>query len=125
MPYQVEFERFASVLRVCLHGGSRDLESTLAAWGQIAAEIRRDPPAAVLVVSNVQGEPFDLDKVRAFVAGVRGLGLEALRIAYVYPHFEGWSEVEAGGIFALEYGFEARAFTNEDEARVWLRHGER
>lgn len=125
MPYQVEFERFATVLRVCLHGESRDLESTLAAWGRIADEIRRDPPGALLVVSNVHGEPFDLEKVRAFVTGVRGLGLEDLRIAYVYPHFEGWSEVEAGGIFALEYGFEARAFTNESEARVWLMHGER
>jgi len=125
MTYRVEFERLQSVLRVCLRGESRDLESTLDAWRRIAGEIRRDPPQALLVVSAVQGEPFDVEKARAFITGVRGLGLESVRIAYVYPHLEGWSEVEAGGIFALEYGFEARAFTNEAEARIWLRHGER
>lgn len=125
MTYGIEFDRQGPVLRVCLSGQSRDLDSALEAWGRIAAEIRRDAPEAVLVVSGIQGEPFDLARVRAFVSGMRGLGLERTRIAYVYPHFEGWAEVEAGGIFALEYGFEARAFTNEGEARVWLRHGER
>jgi hypothetical protein len=73
----------------------------------------------------VQGAPLQLGQVEAFVQGMRGLGLEMLRVAYVYPRLEGWLQVETAQILAMEGGFEVRAFPDERAAEVWLRHGER
>jgi hypothetical protein len=123
--YDVEFQRGPSWLRVRLSGESRDLESTLEAWQRIAGEVARERPAALLVISEVRGAPLQLPQVEAFVRGMRGLGLEMLRVAYVYPRLEGWLQVETAQILAMEAGFEVRAFADERAAEVWLRHGER
>lgn len=125
MTYAVEFERGPVWLRVRLHGPQRDFDDTVEAWRCIAAEVAACRPPALLVVSDVQGEPFTVEQVDAFIRGMRGLGLEALRVAYVYSQVSGWNVVEAAQILAMEAGFEARAFTDESTARTWLRHGER
>lgn len=125
MSYGVTFDRSARSLRVALSGARRDFDDTITAWRAIADEVQRDPPESLLVVSEVQGSPFTLEQVERFIAGVRGLGLERLRIAYVYPQVAGWGEVQTAEILAMEAGFEARAFTDEGTARMWLRYGER
>ncbi|GHA70544.1 hypothetical protein [Cognatilysobacter bugurensis] len=125
MSYRVAFERSPQTLRVALSGGERDFDDTLEAWRAIAAEVQRSPPESVLVVSEVRGAPLTLEQVDGFVRAMRGLGLERLRIAYVYQQDAGWREVETAEILAVEAGFEARAFTDERMAHTWLRHGER
>ncbi len=125
MAYTVDFERTDRWLRVRVIGTSRDLDSTITAWRSIAAEIAREPPPALLVVSEVQGTALSMEQVETFMRALPGLGLESFRVAYVYPWAAGWPEVEAAEILALEAGFEARAFADEREARVWLQHGER
>jgi hypothetical protein len=123
--YDVEFEPGPLWLRVRIRGDGRDLDSTLEAWRRIAGEVARRRPSALLVVSEVRGEPLKLEQVEAFVRGMKGLGLEALTVAYVYPKVEGWLQVETAQILAMEAGFEVRAFADEATAGMWLRHGER
>jgi hypothetical protein len=125
MAYDVEFEPGPLWLRVRLAGAKRDLDSTIEAWRRIAGEVKRQRPTALLVVSEVRGEPLKVDQIEAFVQGMRGLGLETLRVAYVYSKVEGWFQVETAQILAMEAGFEVRAFSDEETARMWLRHGER
>ncbi|MFC0677677.1 hypothetical protein ACFFGH_07455 [Lysobacter korlensis] len=125
MSYRVEFSYDAGILRAHLSGGGRDLDSTIDAWRRIAAEIHERRPPAVLVVSDVPGEPFTPAQVQAFIQAMIGLGFESLRIAYVYSQAVRWHEGEVAEILAAEAGFEARAFAEERAARMWLRHGER
>lgn len=125
MTYEVEFERSDRWLRATLVGSSRDLGSTINAWRRIAAEVARQPPRALLVISAFEGAPLTMEQVEAFMRAMPGLGLESLRVAYVYPRTAGWHEVEAAEILAMEAGFEARAFSDERVAMVWLQHGER
>lgn len=125
MSYEVTFERHHGTLRVHLSAPRRDYSDMLTAWQAIIAEVARDAPDALLVVSDVQGAPLSNEQIEAFVHAMRGRGLERLRIAYVYPHIAGWTEAQTAEILALESGFEARVFADERAAETWLRHGER
>ena len=51
-----------------------------------------------------------------------GKGLESVRIAHVKPH--GLQRIDHCELFAREAGLEARVFTDETEADLWLRYGE-
>lgn len=125
MSYDVDFERGSHWLRACVRGDGRDFAAAIHAWRRIAAAVVADRPPALLVVSELRGEPFTVEQAEAFVRDLHGLGFEALRVAYVYSQLSGWDIVETAQIHAMEAGYEARAFTDEPTARTWLRHGER
>jgi hypothetical protein len=67
------------------------------------------------------GPPLSADEWQTLVAGMRGQGLEAVRIAHVKPF--GLQGVEYCEIFAHEAGFDARVFESEATAELWLRYG--
>lgn len=125
MSYAVAFERRRGTLRVHLSAPRRDYAGMLVAWQAIVEELAHRQAESLLVVSDVQGPPLSVAQIEAFVHGIRGRGLEQLRIAYVYPHVTGWAEAQTAEILALEAGFEARVFDDERAADTWLRHGER
>ena len=71
----------------------------------------------------MEGEPPPPEQLAQFVQAMVGMGFEGIRVAYVEAHAEQIPAVEFGEILAREQGFDARVFGNEDDARIWLRHG--
>jgi len=117
----VHFEPHRAGLRVHVTG-EISLANTIAYWTRILDEVRKNP-RPVLLVDEMHGDPLGPGDWKELVATMAGTGLEAVRIAHVKPR--GLDAVEYCEIYAREAGFEARVFTDENAAALWLRHGER
>ena len=124
LPFSIEFQSEGGRLRAHVVGVNGTLETTLAYWLAIAAEVRARTPSMLLVVDDMTGEPPPPEQLQQFVSAMAGLGFEGLRIAYVEADGDQIPLVEVAEIFAREQGFNARVFGNEADAAVWLRHGE-
>ena len=109
-----------AVLRALVHGES-DYVNTLEYGRRIAAELRERNPRGLLLVDETSGEPMTGDEWQALVRAMSGEGLERVRIAHVKPL--GLQRIEYCELHAREAGIDARVFTNEKEASVWLRYG--
>ena len=101
--------------------GQATLESTVAYWYAIVAELGKRPAAGLLLIDEMTGAPLSEEHWRQLVEMMKGGPLEKLRIAHVKPM--GLERIEYCEIFALEAGMNARVFTDEAEAVLWLRHG--
>ena len=112
-------------LRAHVSGINGDQETTLAYWRDIAAQVRRLRPKAVLVVDDMDGEPPPPEELLTFVLSMKGEGMEGIRIAYVERDTLHIPKVELAGLLANEHGFDARIFDREQAALAWLRYGER
>lgn len=121
--FRIDYTREGDVLRAHVTGVNGTLETTVAYWKALAAELQRNPPAALLVVDDMEGEPPPPDQLEQFVQAMVGLGFEGVRVAYVEAHADQIPQVEVGEILARERGFEVRVFGDEQAARIWLRHG--
>lgn len=119
--FAVHFEPHRAGLRVRVTG-EISLANTIAYWTRILEQVRTGP-RPVLLVDEMHGEPLDAGDWKQLVDTMAGTGLEAVRIAHVKPR--GLDSVEFCEIYAREAGFEARVFTDENAAALWLPHGER
>jgi uncharacterized radical SAM superfamily Fe-S cluster-containing enzyme len=97
-------------------------ENTLDYWLTIAAKLREHHVPGLLLIDETTGEPLPAEKWKALVRAMTGKGLEHVRIAHVKPH--GLQRIEYCELSAREAGLEARVFTDEAEADLWLRYGE-
>ena len=97
-PYQLEYRSFGEELQVA---------------------IKR-----LLAISHVAGEPMQPGHLRGFFAGMAGLGMEGVRVAYVDMQGFKTPLMETAEILAVEHGFSARVFDNRVAAELWLRHGQ-
>ena len=124
LTFRIDYSRDGELLRAHVTGVNGTLETTLACWMALAAELQRDPgPKSLLVVDDMEGEPPPPEQLAQFVQAMVGMGFEGVRVAYVEAHAEQIPAVEFGEILARERGFDARVFGNEADARIWLRHG--
>lgn len=122
--FRIEFSPADYGLRAQVSGINGSLETTLAYWQAIAAEVRRVQPRGVMVVDDMDGEPPPPEQLLAFVQAMQGQGMEAVRIAYVERHTEQIPQIEVAGLLAYEHGFNAQIFEDETAAAIWLRYGE-
>lgn len=122
--YRLVFEYRAPLLVVHLQGDAdTTLERTRDYWQRIAARVAACGAAQLLVLDALPGEVMsDADLLR-FFDGVAGLGLEAVRIAYVEGRTDQVPRIEYVELLALERGYQVRVFSNESDARLWLRYG--
>ena len=123
-PFRIDFRREDGLLRAHVTGVNGTLETTLAYWNELAKEVRRLPPRALLVVDDMEGDPPPPEQIAQFVQAMAGLGFEGVRGADVEAHAHQIAKVEHGEILAREAGFDARVFGNERAARVWLDYGQ-
>ena len=123
-PYRICYRREGGLLRAHVTGVNGSLETTLAYWNELAAEVRRLPPRALLVVDDMEGDPPPPEQIAQFVQAMVGMGFEGVRVAYVEAHAHQVPDVEHGEILARELGFDARVFDNESRARIWLEYGQ-
>ena len=121
--FNIDYHRNGSLLRAHVTGVNGTLETTLAYWMSLAEEVRRERPRSLLVVDDMEGDPPPPEQLAEFVQAMVGLGFEGVRVAYVEAHDQQIPLVEHGEILAREQGFDARVFSNETDAALWLRHG--
>ena len=122
-PFRIEYSRESDLLCAHLTGVNGSFETTVAYWTELAGELLREPAAALLVVDDMAGDIPTPDELARFVAVMRGLAPDNVRVAFVEAHAQQIAELEFGEILAREYGFHVRVFGNEADARIWLRHG--
>ncbi|MDR3385967.1 MAG: hypothetical protein P4L92_02845 [Rudaea sp.] len=103
--------------------GPGNYANTVAYWQTICAELGARPAPGLLLIDRTTGAPLSADEWKALVATIAGKGLEKTHIAHVKP--AGLQRIEFCEIFAREAGIVARVFTDENEADLWLRYGER
>ena len=101
--------------------GEGSLGNTLAYWQEIASELAKRPVPALLLIDEMHGEALPEQSWQALVEAMKGTDLGKLRIAHVKPL--GLQSVEYCELFAMEAGMQARVFSSEDQAVMWLRHG--
>lgn len=123
MAFDVDFRFRGGVLRALVRGDRRNLEGSIAHWQAIAAEVRRVQAKALLVVSDMPGDPLEAALQPRFFAAMRGSGLEAVRVAFVDARLPHSLRTENAEILAFEHGFEARVFPDEASAERWLHYG--
>lgn len=97
-------------------------ENTLAYWHAVVAELGKHQVPGLLLIDETTGEPLSAEKWKTLVAAMIGKGLEHVRVAHVKPR--GLQRIEYCELSAREAGLEARVFTDEAEADLWLRYGE-
>lgn len=102
--------------------GSASLETTVAYWRAVLAEIAVREPRYLLLIDELRGEPLSAGDWQRLVQAMSGKGLEEIRIAHVKPH--GLERIEYCEIYANEAGLTARVFDDEQAANLWLRYGE-
>lgn len=118
----ITMSREARTLRVGVRGEA-SMSATLAYWSAIVEESLRDRPDYILLVDELRGPALGEAEWQQLVDMLVGKGLEAVRIAHVKPN--GLDAVEYCELSARQRGFEARVFTEERAAALWLRYGER
>ncbi|MEO8365563.1 MAG: hypothetical protein ABI538_05085 [Pseudoxanthomonas sp.] len=124
-PFNIAYTQADYGLRAHVTGTNGTLETTLAYWRDIAGEVRRLRPSAVLVVDDMDGEPPPPEELLTFVLLMKGEGMEDVHIAYVERDTLQIPQIELAGLMAYEHGFNARIFDSEAAAVAWLRYGER
>ena len=123
LPFAITLAERAGTLVADVTGPQDSLEVSVAFWGELAAEVARRGSQRLLVIDRLQGTPLDPDGMATLVGRLVGIGLEAIRIAYVEPTAEHVPAMEHGEIFAAELGFTARVFGDVGHADRWLRYG--
>ena len=118
----IAFSADGSMLRAVVRGEG-NYANTLDYWRRVATVLRERRPGGLLLVDETTGEPLSATQWQALVGTMSGAGLEGVRIAHVKPF--GLQHIEYCELFAREAGLDARVFTNEKEAALWLRYGER
>jgi len=124
VPFRLEYTDRPGYLFVRVTGVNGSLETTVAYWLAIAAEVRARRPAQVMIKDDMLGEPPPPGEIQQFIAAMAGQGFEGVRVAYVEADGDQLAQVEHGEIYAREQGFDGRVFGSELQAELWLRYGE-
>lgn len=119
--FSIDFRRQGATGLYAHARGAASLETTMACWQAILAEIALRRPRFLLLVDELRGAPLAAGEWEFLVKAMAGRGLEGVRIAHVKPH--GLDSIEHCEIYATEAGLQARVFADERAAERWLRYG--
>ncbi len=81
LPFRIDYSRDGDLLRAHVTGVNGTLETTLACWMSLAAELQRERPGALLVVDDMEGDPPPPEQLAQFVQAMVGMGFEGVRVA--------------------------------------------
>jgi hypothetical protein len=121
--FSLAWEFSHEYLRVEVNGPADSLEISLAYWRRVAELCRTHAVRKLLVVERLGANPTGMQDLPSFLAGLSGLGLEQVRVAFVECSLDQLPTMEHGEILANELGFQGRVFSDEQEAARWLRIG--
>jgi hypothetical protein len=92
-------------------------------WQAIGAEVVRLHPRMLLVIDECRVSGCRRSRCSKLVDAMTWAGFEQMRVAYVATPGRQMARVEVAEILARERGFNVRVFSNETDARSWLRYG--
>lgn len=121
--FEIRFSLSAGVLRAQVEGPDDSFAISLAYWTIVAQERRRWGIQRVLVVENLR-QSAQPNETLALFDELTGLGFEGCKVAFVDRGSERRSVQEYVAIMAREHDILAAIFGEENEAAIWLRHGE-
>jgi len=121
--FRIAFTSTSGTLRAVITGFNDSLETTLACWTDIIAQVQSRASKALLVIDRTAGDPPPPRQLEQFVDTISGQGLESIRIAYVLAETDVVSKVEVAEIHGKEAGFDVRVFASETDAIIWLHYG--
>lgn len=121
--FEVNFSWDGDVLAARVAGPHDSLAISLAYWKVIAAERARIGAKRLLVLEELE-ETAAPEMVLQLFEHLLKLDLQGTRVAFVDDVDSQRSEQEHVAILARESGILAAIFSDENEARTWLRHGE-
>ena len=121
--FEIRFSLTAGILRAQVEGPHDSFDISLAYWKAISEERRRCGARRVLVIENLveDGNP---EETLALFGELVELGFDGCKVAFVDLGSEPRSVHEHVAILAREHGILAGVFGQENEAEIWLRHGE-
>ena len=84
--FELAFEQRPNYLFVRVSGINGRLDTTIAYWTAIAAEVRRRKPRCLMVHDEMLGETPPPEELQRLIQAMAGLGFEGVRVAYVEAH---------------------------------------
>jgi len=121
--FEVHFSWDGDILAARVTGPHDSLAISRAYWKVIATERARIGAKRLLVLEELE-ETAASEMVLQLFEHLLKLELQGSRVAFVDAVDSQRSEQEHVAILARERGIVAAIFSDENEARTWLRHGE-
>ena len=122
--FELALDIESSGLVATVTGRIETVDTLIAMFLQVAAELRRTGLRQVLVVDHTFGVVPPEEELRKLINSIAGQGFDEVRVAYVDARGTAISRMEVGEIIGREHGYECRVFDNESRARIWLHYGE-
>lgn len=121
--FELHVSVVAGILRAQVEGPHDTLAISMAYWTKIVEERTRSGLQRVLVIENLE-ETGSLDDLMPLLDHLIKLDLVGCKVAFVDSGSSQRSAQEHMTIVAREHGILAGVFGDENEAMIWLRHGE-
>jgi len=99
--------------------GEETFHNTVAYWHAIVRYLRLTGARNLILPDELAGEILTESEWLDLALRMAGLGLEQVRIAHVKPRSR--NEIEYCELLARHAGYDARVFTSEQDAELWLR----
>jgi hypothetical protein len=92
-------------------------------WLRMAQRRRALGATQLLLLDAKESDVMSQEDLEQFFVAIEGQGLEQARIAYVEGRVDQMPRIQEAELMALERGYRIRMFSNESDARLWLRYG--
>lgn len=122
--FELSYRYEGGCLDTRVTGGIDTLDAMVDMFMGIAAELRRQQPAALLVLDETTSMVPSAEQFVELARRMEGGGFDGVRTAYVDVRGNALARIEVGEIIAREHGYTLRVFDNEKLARIWLRYGQ-
>ncbi|MDE2408503.1 MAG: hypothetical protein KGL91_11665 [Xanthomonadaceae bacterium] len=122
--YRLEMAFQPPLLSVRIFGDAdSSLPVTREYWLLICQRVRSLGARQLLLLDAKESDVMSPEDLERFFVAIAGQGLEQARIAYVEGRVDQMSRIQEAELMALERGYHVRMFSNESDARLWLRYG--
>lgn len=124
MPDSCGFRWTAGIVELQF-GAHADLAALVDMLGLLQAQSRDRDVRGVLILLEAGGPLFDEEQLAQLLAAGQALGIDRWPVAILEPDMSRMRWRELVNLLGLEAGFDCAAFSERNEALLWLRHGER
>lgn len=123
MPYQVAIQEYPDYIRVQLSGEltpGLELQEATSVWSQVADACREKGVTRVLAISDARGHLLTMTAYELADSALTWGWDQRFKLAMVEVHEERRQNSLFAETVAVNRGFRARVFDDEQKARSWL-----
>lgn len=121
--FAIAFEAAGHELEASVDGRIDDIDSLVAMFAALMAEVHRIEAERVLVIDHTHGVVPAEDGLRRLASVLGANGFAGIRLAWVDARGTALSRMELAEIVGREHGYDVRVFDNASRARIWLHYG--